>query len=101
MEPARGESCHYGQRRRPAVLREDQVLSSDDKSLHFHYNSNNPGTKKEIARVDTAPQGVEPQPQGVIADWLGLMEPALGESCPSGQRRGPATPGEDKVSSPD
>ena len=59
MEPARGKSCHYGQRRRPAVLREDQVLSSDDKSFHFLYNSYNPGTKKEIVRVDTAPQGVE------------------------------------------
>ena len=28
------------------------------------------------------------------------MEPARGESCLSGQRRGPATPGEDKLPSP-
>ena len=37
----------------------------------------------------------------VIADWLGLMEPARGESCPSGQRRGPAAPREGRVLSPD
>ena len=29
------------------------------------------------------------------------MEPARVESCPSGQRRGPAAPGEDRVLSPD
>ena len=29
------------------------------------------------------------------------MEPARGESCPSGQRRGPAAPGEDRVLFPD
>ena len=32
----------------------------------------------------------------MIADWMGLMEASRGESCPLGQRRGPATPGEDK-----
>ena len=37
----------------------------------------------------------------MIADWLGLMEPARGESFPSGQRRGPAVPGVDRVSCPD
>ena len=40
-------------------------------------------------------------PARQVAGCLGLMEPARGENCPSGQRRGPATPGEDKVSSPD
>ena len=30
----------------------------------------------------------------MVADWLALMEPARGESCPSGQRRGPAAPEE-------
>ena len=66
--------------------------------LPYLYKSNNPGTKT-IHRVDTAPQDVE-TPTRVIADWLGLMEPARGESCPSGQRRGPAAPGEDKFPSP-
>ena len=33
--------------------------------------------------------------------WLRLMDPGRGESCPSGQRRDPAEPGEDKFPSPD
>ena len=37
----------------------------------------------------------------MIADWMGLMEASRGESCPSGQRQGPAAPGEDKFPSPD
>ena len=53
----------------------------------------------QIPRVDTAPQGVETQPHWVIANWLGLMEQARGESCPSGQRRGPAAPVEEKFPS--
>ena len=28
----------------------------------------------------------KPQPHWLVADWLGLMEPARGESCSSGQR---------------
>ena len=43
----------------------------------------------------------KPQPHWLVAGWLGLMEPTRGESCPSGQRRGPTAPGEDRVSSPD
>ena len=41
------------------------------------------------------------QPDWLISDWLGFMEPARGESCPAGQRRGPATPGEDYDPLPD
>ena len=37
----------------------------------------------------------------LVDDWMRLMEPARAESFPSGQRRGPAAPGEDRVSSPD
>ena len=55
----------------------------------------------QIPRVDTALQGVETQPHWVFADWLGLMEPACGDSRPSGQRRRPAAPGEDKFPSTD
>ena len=43
----------------------------------------------------------KPQPHWLIADWLGLMEPARGESCPSNKRRGLAALGEDWISSPD
>ena len=41
------------------------------------------------------------QPHRLIADWLGFVEPAHGESFPSGKRRGRTAPGEDRVSSPD
>ena len=58
MEPARGESCLSGQRRGPAAPVEDKFPSPDQKSFHI-YNFNNPGTKTQIPRVDTAPQGVE------------------------------------------
>ena len=43
----------------------------------------------------------KPQPHWLVADWLGLKELARDESFPSGQRRGPATPGEDRALSPD
>ena len=32
----------------------------------------------------------KPHPRRLVADWLGLMEPARCESFPLGQRRGPA-----------
>ena len=37
----------------------------------------------------------------LFADWLGLTEPARGQSCLSGRNQGPAAPGEDRVSSVD
>ena len=43
------------------------------------HNSNYPGTKTKILLLDTAPRGVETPPHQLIADWLGLMEPARGE----------------------
>ena len=48
------------------------------------------------------PQGVE-TPTPLVDIWLavGLVEPTLGESCPSGQRGGPVEPGDDKVPPPD
>ena len=42
----------------------------------------------------------KPRSHWVIADYLRLMDPARGQSFPSGQRRGPAAPGEDKFPSP-
>ena len=44
---------------------------------------------------------LKPQPHSLIAYWLGLMEPASGEDCPSGQGRGRAAHGEVKVPSRD
>ena len=53
----------------------------------------------QINRVGTCCRVYQPQPHRVIADWLGLMEPARHESCPSGQRRIPAAPREDNLQS--
>ena len=100
MEPARGESCPSGQRRGPAAPGEDNFPSPGQKSFHI---STTPTTREGKRR---SPGSIplrrvwKPQPHWVIADWLGLLEPARGGRCPSGQRRGPAAPGEDKFPSP-
>ena len=57
-EPARGESFPLGQRRGRAAHGEDEVPSLGQ-ILPYLYNSNKPGTKTLIQRVDTAPHGVE------------------------------------------
>ena len=66
------------------------------------YNSDKPGTKTEIPGVDTAPYGVEaPTPRA--GWWLAEARGASARRelrCPSGQRRGPAAPGEDQVTCP-
>ena len=101
VEPARGESCPSRQRRGPAAPEEDNVSSPDQKSFH-HSTPSTARSRKRRSHGSLSPRTVcKPQHHWLIADWLGLMEPACGASCPSGQRRGPAAPGEDKVSSPD
>ena len=85
MEPARGESCFAGQRRGPAVPGEDRV-ASPVRIPSISLQPNNSGTKTEIPPVNTVSQGVKPQPNWLVDDWMRLMEPARGESCPSGQR---------------
>ena len=72
--------------------------------------SSHPPTKKSFpicttptnrGRKCTPPRSIpprtvwKPQPHWHLADWLGLMEPARRESCPSGQRQRSAAPGED------
>ena len=100
MEPARGESCPSGQCRGPAAPREDKVSSPDDTSFYTSTTPTNRGRKRR-SPVSIPPRAVWKPQSHLIGDWLGLMEPARGESCPSGQRRGPAAPGEDKFSSPE
>ena len=96
----RGESCTSGQRRRPAATGEDQVLSPDEKSLHTSTTPTTRGRKQRTPGSIPLRAVWKPQSHRVIADWLGLMDPARGESFPSGQRRGPVAPGEDKLPSP-
>ena len=96
MEPTRGESCPSSQHQRPAAPEEDNVLSPDDKSL---FTSTTPTTqgRKRRSPGSTPPHRVwKSEPHWLVADWLRFMEPARGESCPSGRRRRPAAPGEDK-----
>ena len=76
--------------------------------LSPHHKSRNTSSiptiwgRKQRSPGSIPPRAVwKPQPHWLIADWLGLMEPAPGESFPSGQRRSPAAPGQDRVSSPD
>ena len=101
MESARGESCPSGQRRGPAAPREDKLhprMRTPSIPLQLQQpgdeNRDHPG-QYPPARCENA------QPHSVIAYWLGLMEPAPADSCPSGQRRGPAAPREDNFPSPD
>ena len=101
MEPARGESCPSGQRRGRAAPGGDKVPSLHEKSIYI------PTTPKSRGRKRRSPGSIQPrkvwkpQPKWLVANWLRLTEPVRGESCPSGQRRVPATPGDDKVSSRD
>ena len=100
LEPARGESCPLGQRLGPAAPGGDKFPSPGQQPLHI---STSPTTR---GRKCTSPGSIpprkawKPQPNLLVANWLRLMERARGESCPSGQRRGPTAPGEERVSSP-
>ena len=88
MEPGRGEGCSSSQRRGSAAPREDKVSSPDDNSLHM---STTPATRRRKWRSpgSISPRKVwKPQPHWLVAKWLGLMEQAGGEVCPSGHGRG-------------
>ena len=101
MEPARGERCPSRQRRGPAAREEDKVPSPDQKSFQIFTNPTTRG-RKWRSHGSIPPRTVwKLQPHWLIADWLGFMRPARGESCFFGQRRDRAAHGEDKVPSPD
>ena len=95
MEQVRTKSFPLRQRRGPAAPVEDMFSSPDQKFFHI------PTTNYSNLGMKTGNHGSFPprtvwksQSHGLVADWLGFMEPAHGESCPSGQRRRPAAPGE-------
>ena len=84
------------------IPRDDKFPSPDQKSIHISTTPTIRGRKRKSPGSIPPRRVWKPQPHWVIADWLELiMEPARGESFPSGQRRGPAAPGEHRVSSPD
>ena len=101
MEPACGESCPSGQRRGPVAPREETFPSPDHKSFHLSTTAITRGQKQRSSRSIPPRKVWKPQPNWLVADWMRLMEPARGESCPSRQSRGLTAPGEDNVLSPD
>ena len=96
MEPARSRSCPSPYRRGPTAPGADSVPS---RVQEYFYTSASPTSKTVIPRVDVASHGVE-TPHRLIADGLGLMKLACGESFLSGQRQGPATPRDGNTPSP-
>ena len=82
---------------------EDKAPPPDQKSFHTPIPPTNRGRKRWFTGSIPPRTVWKPQPHWLIADWLGLMGSARGESgesCPSGQRRGPAAPGKDNFASP-
>ena len=86
MEPMHGKSCLSGQRRDPAIPGEDKESSPDQKSFHISTNPMTWGRKRRSPRSIPPRTVWKLEPHGPVVDWLGLMEPARGESCLSGQR---------------
>ena len=101
LEPARGESCPSGQHRSPAAPGEDNFPSPDKEFFHISTTPTTRGRKRRSPGSIPPPRVWESQPHWLVADRMRLKEPVRSESCPSGQRRGPAAPGEDSVLSPD
>ena len=92
-------------RMEPAAAGGDKFSSPHLISFHITYqvyNSNNPGMKTYIPRVDTAPQGVE-TPTLLAYSWLDWVHGTSSRrgNCRPRQRRGLATPGDDKAPPPD
>ena len=103
MEPARGDSCLSGQRRGlpyPERIIAHLRIGIPSKSLQFQHPGDEHGNYRGRYRP---PRLANPNQDDwlVTADWPGLMELALGESCPSGQRRVGAAHEVDKVTSPE
>ena len=97
MEPARCESCPSGHRRGLAAPGDDKVASPVWKSpIHMQFQTSGDENSELHGRYRLP--GLCGNP--LIDDWLGPMEPARCESCPSGYCRGLAAPGKDKVISP-
>ena len=82
MEPARRESCPSGQRRAPSAPGDDNFPSPDDKSFHICTTPTNRRRKCRSPGSIPPRMAWEPQPHWLVADWLGLMEPAGGEVAP-------------------
>ena len=101
MKPARDESCpseHLGGSAAPG---DDIVSSSDEKSFQTSTTSTTQEKRGDTPGQYRSAWCGNPNPHCLVANWMGLMEPARGENCPLRQRQGNAAPGEDKFPSPD
>ena len=96
MEPAHGENFPVGQRRSPAAPGEDKILHPDQKYFNISITRTTQERKRRSSGSIPRRTLWKNVRQWLIADWLGLMEPARGEISPLGQRRRPAVVGEDR-----
>ena len=101
MGLARGERCPPGQRRGPDAHGEDNFPSPDQTFFGIFTIRATRGGKRRTPGSIPVHRVWTPQPHWVIADWIGRMALACGESFPPGQRPGPAATGEDTFPSPD
>ena len=100
MEPARGESCTSCQCRGLGALGAGKLLSPDHKSFHKSASPANRGRKRRSRGSLLLRTVWKPQPHlWLLIGWGSCIQ--CGESYRSGQRRDPAAPGDDKVSSPE
>ena len=100
MEPPRDERQASGQRQRPVTPGEDKVSSPASGSFHISTIPTTWGRKRRY--LGSIPPGKvwKLQPNWLIVYWLRLKEPVRDERWLSGQRRSPATHGQDKFPSP-
>ena len=75
------------------VPRQDNFPSSVQKPVHISTTSTTRIRKRRSPGSIPPRRVLKPQPNWLIADCLGLMEPARGESCLSAQRRSPSHSG--------
>ena len=101
MAPARGESCPAGQRRGPAAPGKDKFPAPDQKSFNTSTTPTTRGRNRRSSGSISPDIIWKPQPHRRVADWLVLMEPAHGESSPSGHAEVPPHSGRIGVLFPD
>ena len=90
LETACGESCDLGQHRRLAKPGKDKFPSPGQKSFNIGTIATNRGRERRSPGSIPPRRRWKPHPHWVVANLRRLMEPARGQSCPSGQRRHPA-----------
>ena len=98
MDPARGQSCPSGQRRHPAALSEDHVLSPDENSFHT------PATPTTRGRKQWSPRSIPPRaakkPQLHIRMLIGWSSWSQRAARVATRANGEVPPNPGRISSP-